>query len=171
MCRYFVNGECWRQDKCKFLHDGAKKIEKESIPLCKNGVNCSFLARGICNFSHRKVGVQNKRIFINLNKPSPPPARNFPQNNNHDSRPWCKFLEDCIRAPHCNFKYYDEVFPKLPKTNNPPWYKKPINVGRILNTRKTKKIKRGGKKYKNQSLVLLSANAEGLKLKVESLKN
>ena len=123
MCRYFLNGECWRQDKCKFLHDGAKKIEKESIPLCKNGVNCSFLARGICNFSHRKVGVQNKRIFINLNKPSPPPARNFPQNNNHDSRPWCKFLEDCIRAPHCNFKHYDEVFPKLPKTNNPPWYK------------------------------------------------
>ena len=119
MCRYFLNGECWRQDKCKFLHDGAKKIKNESIPLCKNGVNCSFLARGICNFSHRKVGVQNKRIFINLNKPSPPPARNFPQNNNHDSRPSCKFLEDCIRAPHCNFKHYDEVFPKLPKTNNP----------------------------------------------------
>ena len=81
----------------------------------------------------------------------------------YDSRPWCKFLEDCIRVPHCNFK--------RSKNKQSPLVQKPINVGRILNTRKTKKIKRGGKKYKNQSLVLLSANAEGLKLKVESLKN
>ena len=46
MCRYFLNGECWGKDKCKFLHDGAKKIEKESIPLCKNGVNTSLAAPG-----------------------------------------------------------------------------------------------------------------------------
>ena len=46
-----------------------------------------------------------------------------------------------------------------------------INVGRILNKRNKNKIKRGGKKNKNQSLIMLSANAEGLKSKVESLKN
>ena len=46
-----------------------------------------------------------------------------------------------------------------------------INVGRILNKRNKNKIKRGGKKNKNQSLIMLSANAKGLKSKVESLKN
>ena len=46
-----------------------------------------------------------------------------------------------------------------------------INVGRVLKTNKRNKIKRGGKKNKNQALVLFSANAEGLKTKIESLKN
>ena len=45
-----------------------------------------------------------------------------------------------------------------------------INVGRVLKTNKRNKIKRGGKKNKNQALVLFSANAEGLKTKIESLK-
>ena len=46
-----------------------------------------------------------------------------------------------------------------------------INVGRLLKTNARNKIKRGGKKNKNQSLLILSANAEGLKSKIESLKN
>ena len=45
-----------------------------------------------------------------------------------------------------------------------------INVGRLLKTNARNKIKRGGKKNKNQSLLILSANAEGLKTKIESLK-
>ena len=46
-------------------------------------------------------------------------------------------------------------------------------LGELLENSKLRKpkVKRGGKKYKNQSLVLFSANAEGLKPKIESLKN
>ena len=46
-------------------------------------------------------------------------------------------------------------------------------MGGILGETKSKKkkTKRGGKKYKNQTLVILSANCEGLKPKIESLKN
>jgi hypothetical protein len=43
----------------------------------------------------------------------------------------------------------------------------PINVAGLL---RKKKIKRGGKKGKNQSLVIFSTNAAGLKSKVQSLK-
>ena len=46
-----------------------------------------------------------------------------------------------------------------------------INLGGLLRARNKKKIKRGGKKGKNQSLIILSANAQGLKAKIESLKN
>ena len=46
-----------------------------------------------------------------------------------------------------------------------------INVGGLLRASNRKKIKRGGKKGKNESLIILSANAQGLKAKVESLKN
>ena len=46
-----------------------------------------------------------------------------------------------------------------------------INLGGLLRKTNRKKTKRGGKKYKNQSLVILSANAAGLKNKSESLKN
>ena len=46
-------------------------------------------------------------------------------------------------------------------------------MGRILEESKSKKkkIKRGGKKFKNQCLVIFSANSEGLKPKIESLKH
>ena len=46
-------------------------------------------------------------------------------------------------------------------------------LGRLLKEpkEKKKKIKRGGKKFKNQSLVIFSANSEGLKPKIESLKH
>ena len=43
--------------------------------------------------------------------------------------------------------------------------------GLLINKSKKKRTKRGGKKYKNQSLVILSANCEGLKPKTQSLKN
>ena len=46
-------------------------------------------------------------------------------------------------------------------------------MGGILEQSKSRKIKtkRGGRKYKNQSLVIFSANSEGLKPKLESLKS
>ena len=47
------------------------------------------------------------------------------------------------------------------------------HLGGILENPKIRKTKtkRGGKKYKNKSLVMFSANAEGLKPKTNSLKN
>jgi hypothetical protein len=47
-----------------------------------------------------------------------------------------------------------------------------INLGGLLSKPNKKKTKRGGgRQKKNQSLVILSANAAGLKNKSESLKN
>ena len=43
-------------------------------------------------------------------------------------------------------------------------------MGGLLRKQK-KRIKRGGKKHKNQSFVMFSTNAAGLKSKVQSLKN
>ena len=46
-----------------------------------------------------------------------------------------------------------------------------VNLGGLLKRNKKRRVKRGSKKHKNQSLVILSANSEGLKPKLESLKN
>ena len=63
-------------------------------------------------------------------------------------------------------------FSKTSKCEQPPLGNR-NQLGGILENSKLRKpkVKRGGKKYKNQSLVLFSANAEGLKPKIESLKN
>ena len=120
-CRYFQNGECWRQDQCKYIHDESKKLERKSIPPCRNGLQCSFLARGVCHFYHRNVGVQNRNGYQDFNHKIY--TQKSPQNNTDFTRPWCKFLEDCVRTPNCSFKHYDEVFPKLQRINTPPWHK------------------------------------------------
>ena len=120
LCRYFINGNCWRQDECKFIHNEDKKSERSLTPPCKNGTQCLYLARGACKFFHKNVGVQITRSNHKYNSRSHD-INSEQQANNRNSRPWCKFLEDCTRTPNCYYKHYDEVFPQLPKTNNPPW--------------------------------------------------
>ena len=41
LCRYFINGHCWRQDECKFIHNEEKKSERLFTPPCKNGTICN----------------------------------------------------------------------------------------------------------------------------------
>ena len=46
-----------------------------------------------------------------------------------------------------------------------------VKLGGLLKKTKKKKIRRGGKKFKTQSFVMISTNSAGLKSKMESLKN
>ena len=120
ICRYYLNGNCWRQDLCRFVHDVSKKTERQNTPPCRIGKQCIYLARGTCKYFHRNVGVQvpkSSEQFYHKNS-----IRNSEEHKKSSARSWCKFQEDCKRTPNCAYKHYDEDFPKLPKTNNPPWH-------------------------------------------------
>ena len=117
-CRYFINGECWKGVQCLFSHDEAKKSAQRNIPDCRNGPYCRYLSSGVCRYFHKNLGVQKSQDQHDLQ--GQVHQQEVHQNNYQPNR-WCRFLEDCTRVPNCDFKHYDEVFPKLPKTNSPPW--------------------------------------------------
>ena len=108
-CKYFVNGGCFKGELCLFAHPPEKQFKAASN--CRNGPRCSYLANGVCRFFHRGVGVQQ-----------PPSQQQHGQHDHEEQQPrkWCKFLEDCYRVPNCSFFHYQEDFPELTKTNNPP---------------------------------------------------
>ena len=116
VCRYFLNGNCWRQEQCRFVHDIEKKTERQGLPPCRNGTHCAYLARGRCKYFHINMGPRSFEPYFSKNR-----TQNYEEKKSN-FRPWCKYQEDCIRTPNCSYKHYDEVFPKLPKTNNPPWH-------------------------------------------------
>ena len=119
-CKYYVNGGCHKNERCKFSHLHEK--EMRAIPNCRNGTGCRFLARGICSFFHRDVGVQQP---LNEQPNDETNQNSWQQNQNpwQQNQKWCRFQEDCFKIPNCLFTHYEKDFPKLAKTNNSPWTK------------------------------------------------
>ena len=108
-CYFFQKGKCYKGEQCRFSHDEKRKSTRENIPECRNGDRCSYRVRGVCRYLHRNVKYQASQVQSSY------------QNNIPETTRWCKFLEDCNRVPNCTYKHYDEVFPRLPNVNNPPW--------------------------------------------------
>ena len=108
ICKYFMKGECIKGNTCRFAHPQPKinNSSTQNRPICRIGTECHYFYRGICRFVHNETGIK---------KP-----RNFTRNINQNTRGWCRFLEDCFKVPNCPYMHYEEVFPKLPATNNPP---------------------------------------------------
>ena len=118
-CRYFMNGFCTKGEFCSFSHG-----IKSSVPLCRNGQRCGYLANGVCSFFHPGVGVLRPR----LNSQSGPRyvEKQTRSRNNQKTSPngeqfqrWCRYMEDCSRVPNCPFSHHEQDFPPLSK-NNPP---------------------------------------------------
>ena len=118
-CRYFMNGFCIKGEFCSFSHG-----IKSSVPLCRNGQRCGYLANGVCSFFHPGVGVLRPR----LNSQSGPRyvEKQTRSRNNQKTSPngeqfqrWCRYMEDCSRVPNCPFSHHEQDFPPLSK-NNPP---------------------------------------------------
>ena len=103
-CRYFVKGNCWKGNQCKFYHEENRMKSSENTPDCKNGPGCPYLSRGVCRFSH----VTHRNV---------PSSENNKIRNNDK---WCRYQEQCYKIPNCGFVHRDSDFPNLPKTNNPP---------------------------------------------------
>ena len=75
------------------------------------------MANGVCSFFHRGIGVQNP----GNQERQPQSQTSYPNKTSQQpTRRWCKFLKDCDRVPNSAFSHYEEDFPKLRKTNNPP---------------------------------------------------
>ena len=110
ICKYFLSGRCIKDSACRFAHPQNKTHESsQSTQACRNGANCVYLFEGRCRFVHRGTRAQN-----------PGNNQRYNRNTYQNSRSWCKFLEDCYRVPNCPFKHFEEDFPELPSTNNPP---------------------------------------------------
>ena len=114
VCKYFLNRGCLKCESCIFKHP--QEIQ-ERAPPCRNGFQCRYLANGVCIFYHRGIGVQKPR---NQEQQINQPNKTFQR----QPKRWCRFLEDCNRVPNCAFNHYEEDFPNLTKTNNPPIGKK-----------------------------------------------
>ena len=122
VCKYFVSASgCWKGQQCRFSHPQTKQFQ--DTPACKNGNFCTFLAKGVCSFFHRGVGVQKPRIQLPVNQTNQNPTL-FQQ----ETRGWCKYLEDCNKVPNCPFIHAKEDFPELSQTNHP-------HQGRRMNQR------------------------------------
>ena len=110
ICKYFATVGCFKGQSCRFKHP--EENQRRDTPSCRNGIQCRYLANGVCSFFHRGVGVQNPRQQSQQSSYQASPPK--------ESRQWCKFLEDCVRVPNCAFIHYEEDFPQLRKTNDPP---------------------------------------------------
>ena len=51
-CPFFKRGGCKKKDKCNMSH------EMKEVEVCKNGPQCTFLARGHCRYSHGSAAVK-----------------------------------------------------------------------------------------------------------------
>ena len=138
-CRYLTTGGCKyyhsRYNNQQNLNNEAQKPQQ----FYKGVNNRTFQGRSWCRFLEDCYRVPNcaykhyEENFPKLQKKS----YNSQQNQNNEAqksqqfndgvntrtfqgRPWCRFLEDCNRVPNCPYKHYEEVFPKLQKTNNIP---------------------------------------------------
>ena len=56
ICRYFAKGGCLKGNECIFSHPSEKQVE--SAPVCRNGLECRYLANGVCKFYHRQKWFQ-----------------------------------------------------------------------------------------------------------------
>ena len=67
VCRHYKNGNCYKGDRCDYAHVGFvtnnsqekhNSVNTKKASMCRHGDSCSWLARGVCGFFHRGVGVQ-----------------------------------------------------------------------------------------------------------------
>ena len=93
VCKYFVNGGCFKGETCAFTHPSEKQFKE--APTCRNGSQCRYLANGVCSFYHRGIGIQRPRNQAQHHQTSPP-DNSFQQSS---TKRWCRFLEDCNRVP------------------------------------------------------------------------
>ena len=99
-CRYFRRGNCSKGDNCLFVH-------RRSRPMhCKNGVSCTYYARGKCNFYHEYESRDRNSHYVQF------------QGDQRGVR-FCRFAHDCWRKPNCLFLHYDVDFPELTRRRTP----------------------------------------------------
>ena len=66
VCKHWRRGRCDRGNQCNFSHVGRQDTQSpvsqstKSTVKCRNGLKCSFLARGRCNFGHHTENKHKK---------------------------------------------------------------------------------------------------------------
>ena len=131
VCRHFIRGDCWKGQSCMFYHPEQNRFKNvTNVAHCNNGIGCKYLASGVCRFFHQGVGVKNmmnqsqqrqeQQHFQQQHYPQQQQQKYHQQHRQYKESTWCRFLEDCDRVPNCPFTHYEEDFPKLSETNNPP---------------------------------------------------
>ena len=114
-----------------FYHPEQNRFKNvTNVAHCNNGIGCKYLASGVCRFFHQGVGVKNmmnqsqqqqeQQHFQQQHYPQQQQQKYHQQHRQYKESTWCRFLEDCDRVPNCPFTHYEEDFPKLSETNNPP---------------------------------------------------
>ena len=108
VCRHYRNGNCHKGSRCEYSHVGfvknISKLEQNSsstqkVSTCRHGDTCSWLARGVCAFYHRGVGVQKPKHnglpqTQQVTHQPRPRTQQAPESENSDE-------QKCPRGPNC----------------------------------------------------------------------
>ena len=120
VCRHYRNGNCYNGVSCEYSHVGHVKNTSQNNQndkfiqkgtMCRHGEGCSWLAKGICGFFHRGVGIQQPRQKSSLQNqqqqqsiPSRQQSQQHPKHHNKEN-PSCPRGPTCIHLARgsCNF--------------------------------------------------------------------
>ena len=120
VCRHYRNGNCNRGDRCEYSHVGFVRNSSQSktsspttkkASICRHGDACSWLARGVCGFFHRGVGVQKPHQNTSQQKPQetrqprPTQQRLQPQQQRNKDDASCPNGPTCVHLARgsCNY--------------------------------------------------------------------
>ena len=137
VCRAWRRGNCTHGIRCRYSHVGQPGVrgqeaggraqegvagiqesgarnqefrgQRHEKALCRNGPNCSHLARGSCKFLHRE---RNQSVIGNRDT--------FREQNRKQETRECWYQENCTRTPNCPFVHYREQFPPILRNKNLP---------------------------------------------------
>ena len=127
VCRHWRRGNCRCGESCGFSHVGHQLTESVEhistnstrVPACKHDISCKWLARGICSYFHKNVGVQ--KPWISNDNSEKTHKNTHPSNNPGDSQPSgmsvCRYGARCHKVPKCTFLHSLADFPTLQTVN------------------------------------------------------
>ena len=108
VCPHWRRGNCFRGDHCSKSHVGYQQEVTGTpsttswMPACRNSEKCVWMAKGICQFFHKGIGVQ---------KTAKGGGQSEHNSNQTSTTKLCRYNEKCFKKSTCSFKHtLNEVF-------------------------------------------------------------
>ena len=115
VCKHWKKGKCHWGTQCRFSHVGhqdktspVEKSTNNARMACRNGLACSYLARGRCNFAHHMTKSHYSREHQGTRHNQSTGQGQMQNDNRHP----CKFGRNCDQVPNCAFIHSLEDFPR-----------------------------------------------------------
>ena len=123
VCIHWKRGKCDRGSQCNFSHVGwqdrpqsKKETTSRTLKPCRNGPDCSYLAKGRCSFGHHDNNVHQARELNKRPNQTKDKVHNRRDRRKETERAPCRFGRDCDRVINCPYIHSMEDFPMLSKS-------------------------------------------------------